>query len=544
MPKSYDYIIVGGGSAGCVLANRLSANPSNQVCLLEAGPNDWLPLIHLPAGIIPVIRSSTWNWSYWTKREKHLNNRKMYWPRGRTLGGSSAINAMVATRGLPADYDDWAALGCEGWDFAACLPYFRRYENFTAMDDIDDEDQILHGQGGPLNVTDLPWRSKVGDAFIEAGQQAGYPYNNDFTGWDYYGVGPYRVYQKDGKRCSNATAYLSKKVRNRKNLKIITGAQATRILSTQKLVTGVEYQHNHARHIVNANKEVIVCGGAVNSPQLLLLSGIGATAKLTPHGIKSVHDLPGVGENLQDHLDISIIVEDPSKSSVSLHPWYLLTRGIKAFFKYLFSRTGELTSNIAEAGGFIKTDDSEERADIQLHLCNVIEQEHGHNLKLAIKKYGYTLRCCDLRPLSRGSISLQSKDPLDPARIQPNYGTHERDIDKLVTAVKKGREILQQEAMQPYLGQEIEPGKEIQTDSQIRKHVLEKAETIYHPVGTCKMGPADDPMAVVDCELKVHGMQRLRVVDASIMPTLIGGNTNGPTTMIAEKAAEMILRNS
>lgn len=539
--KSYDYLIVGGGSAGCVLANRLSADPQNTVCLLEAGPSDWMPLIHMPAGIIPLIRSRIWNWAFETEPQTQLANRRMFWPRGRTLGGSSAINAMVATRGHPHDYDDWEKLGCKGWGFNDCLPYFKKFENFASDAPVD---MHYHGKGGPLNVDDARWRSKIGTAFIAAGQEAGYPYNDDFAGENYYGVGPYRVYQKNGKRCSNARAYLTKAVRKRKNLTIITRAQATRVMIKNQQATGVEYQHSGSRHRRYANKEVILCGGAINSPQLLLLSGIGPKAELDNNGIRQQHELPGVGENLQDHLDISIIHEDPTKSSISLTPWYMLTRGLWGAIKYLFGGTGELTSNVAEAGGFIKTTDSEKRGDIQYHLCNVIEQDHGQDLSLAFRKFGFTLRACDLRPLSRGRIGLNSRDPAEPPRIKANYGEHARDIEKLVIAIKKGRKIIQQPAMDPHRGEEIEPGENVQTDDQLRKHVRKKAETIYHPVGTCKMGRDDDDMAVVDTQLRVHGLQNLRVVDASIMPTLIGGNTNGPTTMIAEKAAEMILTGS
>ncbi len=536
-PNTFDYVIAGGGSAGCVLANRLSASGKHQVCLIEAGPPDTSFLIKLPLGVIGLMRGASHNWQFWTAPQKHLANRSMYLPRGKTLGGSSAINAMVNIRGNAWDYDHWASLGNPGWSYKDVLPYFRRLENYEPGNDAE-----YHGRGGPLNVSDCRHTNPLSLAFIEAAQQAGYPTTPDFNGARQEGVGRYKVYQKDGERHSNAAAYL-RPAEGRPNLKIITGAHVSRVLFEGKRAVGLRYLAGGKFHDVTATREVILAAGSIGSPHLLLLSGVGPKTEIQKHGIALVHELPGVGENLQDHLDIVVSTKARNRLPASLHPMSLL-RGLVALFKYLFGKTGEYTSNGAESGGFLKSSPSEPIPDLQWHFVPFANAYHGLDLSNFIKTYAYTVMVCDLRPLSRGRVTLESADPLKPPRIDPNWGGHERDIDKLVTGIKKTREVLGQKAFDPHRLEEVEPGAANQTDEQLRDWVRRKSEAIYHPVGTCKMGPDTDAMAVVDAQLRVRGLSSLRVVDASIMPTLVGGNTNQPTTMIGEKAADLILQSA
>lgn len=533
--QEFDYVIVGGGSAGCVLANRLSADPTNRVCLLEAGPRDWNPFIRMPLGVIVLMWGKMFNWGYHTVAQKRLNNREMFWPRGKTLGGSSSVNAQCYTRGNACDYDHWAELGNRGWGYRDLLPHFKKSENYE-----QGGAQEFHGQGGGYNVAQLRYTNVLSHAFVAAAEQAGYPRNDDFNGETEEGYGFYNVAQKGGERCSNATAFLHP-VADRENLTIITRARATQILFDGKRASGVAYKKGRwgGNHEIRATREVILCGGAINSPQLLLLSGVGAKAELQRHGITQVHELPGVGQNLQDHLDVSVVCKEKTRHAVTLRPDWLLFKAVPALFQYMFSRTGALVSNVAEAGGFAKINSQDKACSLQYHFIPAIEQDHGHNLWNTFKYYGVTLRVCDLRPHSRGYIGLHSADPLTDALIEPNYLDHEQDMENLVIGIKKGREIFKQEALQPHLGKEIEPGEHLQDDEQIRAYIRARAETIYHPVGTCKMG--HDDLAVVDDRLRVHGLENLRVIDASIMPTLVGGNTNAPTTAIAEKGAQMIL---
>lgn len=516
----FDYVIIGGGSAGCVLAHRLSENPDTQVCLLEAGSKDLNPLIRMPMGLIQVLRSKKLNWHFWTTPQSHCHNRKMYWPRGRTLGGSSSINAMCYVRGNPDDYDHWKQLGNEGWSYEEVLPYFKKFEH-----------------EGLIHVDRPSYLNPLMHAFVEAGHQAGYPVISDYNSGVQEGVGYFAVAQKDGRRWSNAQGYLNP-IKKRKNLTIITHAHVAKILFENKCARGVLYQKRGITSEILAQKEVILSAGAIGSPQLLLLSGIGPHAEIEKHGIPLIHDLPGVGENLQDHLDIHITCLDKTHTSLSVHP-SALWRHIKSLGLYLFQHKGELTSNYTQAVGFAKTDNTLTVPNIQWHFAASMYTNSARQLK-PLLQYGYLLMTCILHPKSRGTIKLRSANFKDAPLINPNYLAEEEDLDAMVIAFKKGREILAQKSFSPYFLQEFEPGDSVQTEEQIRQYIRQKSETIYHPVGTCKMGI--DPMAVVDPkQLKVYGVQNLRVIDASVIPTLPSGNTNAPTTMIAERGAAMIL---
>ncbi len=531
---TYDYIIVGAGSAGCVLANRLSADPAVKVCLLEAGPVDKSPFIRMPIGIIAMMMSKVLNWQYFTEPQKHLNNRRLFWPRGKTLGGSSSSNAMVYTRGHAWDYDHWAALGNAGWSYAQVLPLFKRAENHERGADA------FHGVGGPLNVAELRSPNVLTGVYVNAAVQAGFVENKDFNGANQEGVSPYEVTQKNGERWSVARAYLHP-VLKRPNLTVITEARTSKVLLDGKRARGVTFVKGGKTVEINATQEVILSGGAINSPQLLMLSGIGPVNELQKHGIAVQHALPGVGQNLQDHLDLMVVHKCTQPVSLGVSASNVLAQ-VKHLFNYLFQRKGPLTTNGAEGGGFVKSDAQQTIPDLQFHFAAVHLEDHARNLKSALSTmfgHGYTLHVCDLRPKSRGTIGLKSADPTADARIEPNYLSHPDDMKTMVKGVKAARKVLAAQAFDAYRGVEMFPGRHVQTDAQIEAFVREKAATIYHPVGTCKMG--HDAMAVVDDTLKVHGMQGLRVVDASIMPTLVGGNTNAPTVMIAEKASSMIL---
>ncbi len=529
---NFDFIIIGGGSAGCVLADKLSASGKHRICLLEAGPKDKHWSIHMPLGVIELMKDKVLNWQYNSVPEASQNNRKIFNPRGKTLGGSSSVNAMLYVRGQKEDYDHWSELGNKGWSFDEVLPYFKS----TQHQERGESD--LHGVNGPLNVADSRSKAPIHDDFILSARQAGFPVNNDFNGEVQEGVGYYQVTQINGQRCSAAKAFLTPNL-GRPNLTVITDAHVQKILiDDAKTANGVCYKRKGKCHDIFANKEVLLSAGAFNSPQLLMLSGVGAKTELTKHDIPVVHELKGVGENLQDHPDTIVVNHHRRHDLLALRPkaaWWFCKQSLK-YFKQ--KRSGILTSVVAETGGFIKSTPSLTRPDLQLHFIPAAFDDHGRDLKMLLN-YGISIHTCLLRPKSRGSVTLFGNKPSLHPKITLNMLSHEDDQKDMIQAVKIARTILTQPPLCDDNGQEIFPGQNIQSDEEVLAFLKEKVSTIYHPVGTCKMG--NDDMAVVDSELKVHGINKLRVIDASIMPTLISGNTNAPTIMIAAKIADSIL---
>jgi choline dehydrogenase-like flavoprotein len=527
----FDYLIIGGGSAGCVLAARLSEDPNINVCLIEAGPADTSVLIHCPAGLALLAQTHLANWAFETTPQAGLNGRRGYQPRGKVLGGSSSINAMIYLRGLREDYDGWAAEGNTGWGFDELLPYFKKAEHNERGADA------WHGTGGPLNVMDLRSPNRFGPLFVEAAAQAGFAKNADFNGATQEGVGRYQVTHKNGERWSAAKGYLTPN-RSRANLQVMTGAHTTRIVMEGKRAVGVEVRVGGELKQLTARREVVLSAGALQSPQLLMLSGIGPGAQLQRHGIATVHELPGVGANLHDHLDIVQVVNAPQLTDLFGLSLTGAIHAIKGILEWRRARSGMLTTNFAEAGGFVKSRPDEPLPDLQLHFIIGKLIDHGRK---TVFGHGYSCHVCLLRPKSRGTLALASADPFAAPLIDPNFLAEHDDLDRLVRGFKLMRGILRQPALASHRGRELPASAGAQTDAQIEAFIRGHADTIYHPVGTCRMGPGGPgAMDVVDAQLRVHGLQGLRVVDASIMPSIVGGNTNAPVIAIAEKAADLI----
>jgi len=523
---TYDYIIIGAGSAGCVLANRLSAGGRHQVLLLEAGGPDKKMEIPIPAAFSKLFKTEV-DWNYTTSPQEHLDGRTLYWPRGKMLGGSSSMNAMIYQRGNRLDYDRWAELGNEEWGYADLLPYFKKLENYTP-----GGDPALHGQGGPVNVANLRDPNPISLAFVQATQELGYARNDDQSGAQQAGFGLYQVTQRGGKRESAATAYL-KPALARPNLHVQTHALATRLSFEDQRCTGVVYQQKGEEQTASARREVILCGGAINSPQLLLLSGIGPGAHLQEIGIPLRVDLPGVGQNLRDHL--ATLVGFHCSQPVTLEK----AESLGNLLKYLLFKRGMLTSNVAEAGGFTTILPDSPQPDLQFHFGPTYFVNHGFDNPKSGQ--GFSIGPTLVYPKSVGYLALRSADPTDHPLIQPNYLSHPDDMTILVEGCKIARALAHTAALASYLQAEFSPGSQVTGDDDWAAYIRANVETLYHPVGTCKMGT--DPMAVVDSRLRVHGVDGLRVVDASVMPTIINANTNTPTMMIGEKGADMILSN-
>ncbi len=535
----YDFIVIGAGSAGCVLANRLSADPNHRVLLLEAGSRDSNPLFRLPMLMGKLMHSGIYNWHYHTEPEPNLNGRRVYWPRGKVLGGCSTINGMIYVRGNAHDYDRWAQLGNAGWSYEEVLPLFRRSEGH-----VQRRDQFHDGQG-PLSVTRARGTNELFDVFVAAGKQAGYPVNDDFNGAQQEGFGRYDFTIRRGKRWSTAHAFLHP-VRHRANLHVETHAHTSRIVVEDGKAVAVEYLQHGLPMRARARREIVLSAGAINSPQVLMLSGIGDPAELARHGIAVVHALPGVGKNLHDHVDVCLVYE--IKKPVSLYRDLRADRIAWAIVKGSLFGTGVATTFPYEGGAFMKSRPGLVAPDIQVHFMPALEKTAnlrwpklwGHEAVEA--NHGFTIRVGPVNPDSRGHVALRSADPREPPAIHANYLASEFDKRTTIDAVKMMRQVIAQPAFDPYRGRELAPGPERAGDDSLREWLKDAASTTLHPVGTCKMG--NDAMAVVDARLKVHGIERLRVADASIMPIISSGNTNAPSIMIGEKASDMILSDS
>ncbi len=523
-----DYVIVGAGSAGCVLANRLSADPSVRVVLLEAGGADTNPWIHVPVGYFKTMHNPKVDWCYRTEPDAGLNGRRIDWPRGKVLGGSSSLNGLLYVRGQQADYDRWRQMGNEGWAFSDVLPLFKRAEDQERG--ADD----YHGTGGPLAVTDMRLKRPICDAWIEAAQNAGYPLNEDYNGASQEGVGYFQLTARNGRRCSAAVAYL-RPVRNRANLTILTRAHTTRLILDGRRATGVAYLGRDGRErTVRALGEVIVSSGAIGSPHLLMRSGIGEGDALRQHGIDVAADLPGVGKNLQDHLQARLVYtcNEPTLNDEVRS----LVDKLRIGLRYILFRSGPMTMAASLATGFLKTRAELETPDIQFHIQPWSADSPGDGVH---PFSAFTMSVCQLRPESRGEVRLDGDDPLAYPAIHPNYLATDLDRQTIVEGVKIARRIAGHAPLAAKIAGEFAPGEDARSDAELLEWVRDTATTIYHPTGTCKMGR--DPMAVVDPRLRVHGIAGLRVADCSIMPEIVSGNTNAPAIMIGEKASDMIL---
>lgn len=533
--SEFDYVIIGAGSAGCVLANRLSADPDIRVLLLEAGPRDRHPFIHIPAGLAKMIPNRRYNWAYETEPQVNLDNRRITWPRGKTLGGTSSLNGMIYIRGHARDYDLWRQRGLAGWSYADVLPYFKRAEGNERGADA------FHGGSGPLNVTEAHHDNPLFDAFVAAGAEAGHPVNPDFNGAEQEGFGRYQFTIRNARRWSTAAAYLRPAL-SRPNLTVETGALTQRIAIAEGRAEGVVYRQGGRVITAYAAREVVLAAGAVNSPQVLMLSGIGDGDHLRHHGIAPVVDLPEVGRNLQDHSNIHTV--HPATVKTLTDDLTRIERGAFEVARAVLLRSGPAAGFPLEGGAFIRTAPELEMPDVQFHfsagnLMALIRQPFSAPTTDHTRPDAFMCHACLLRPESRGEITLRSADPAAAPAIQPNYLSTERDRTTLREAFKAMRHVMTRPALARYSTGEIWPGPGVASDDAIDAFVRSAASTVYHPAGSCRMGADDD--AVVDETLKVRGVDGLRVVDASVMPTLIGGNTNAPTVMIAEKASDMIL---
>lgn len=528
--ETYDFIIVGAGSAGCVLANRLSADPSARVLLLEAGPRDTSPWIHIPVGYYKGIANPAIGWGYETEPVPGSNNRRISWPRGKVLGGSSSINGLIYIRGQAQDFDYWRQLGNSGWDWDSVKPFFIRSEGRERGADE------FHGADGPLGVSDVH-RNELCDAYIEAATQAGIPYNDDFNGARQEGVGYFQLTTRRGRRSSTAVSYL-KPARKRANLRIETGALATNIAFEGRRAARITYRHNGETRTAAVGRELVLSGGAINSPQLLQLSGIGPGALLQSLGVKVVADLPGVGNCLQDHYQARNVYECTRPLSVNDEVRSPLHK-VAAALRWVFFRTGPLAIGAGHVGLFARTRPELETPDVQFHFIRFSADGPGAKLH---DYSGFTVSVCQLRPESRGSIHIRSADPAEPPAIQPNYLDTQSDRDTMVAGMQLARKIIELPAMKSYVRREVLPGPNVNSDKEILDYVRDYGSTIFHPTSTCRMG--QDDMAVVDERLRVRGIDALRVADASVMPTVVSGNTNAACVMIGEKAADMVLQDA